>query len=484
MKYLKTYNESIFDIFKKKLSFEQVHGKLQKILYGIERLNKLTKKIIDREGSLGFRSYHRKTSSFNSIVEEQFKLQKELMKYDFVIDDKWGSLFDIKEFMTKSHTQVGIGKNDRKVLKQCLKYFTKFHRDRHQLWTYEINDRGETEIDRLAREVVGNDDEPFKSVFLKDPVVNMDNVMKKLNEGNFFDSIKKAFDSNPNKKSEEEKWQETKKELKRMIYDINVYNVTIPLDIRRDNMNTIVRGTQLNRNSNKTTKKFLKKYGDFPYIIKDGIKYKIDIKKFLKDPYPWILTKEQKIKALKCFQEEFQERVRRHEETREERSHRDDYVYSELPETAFLENPYVDMNHIMKKINENTTNSSNNISKDKIIEKIITFLEIIDSKTTRFTRAKPHLNFLYLTYYENLKLDCDIKIKRCIDDSEFQFEGFNNGDNVEWALDIDEGDNNLTEVVLFEDVTTESLWEVLKLLSSTPIIMEYLNGDLFKKINT
>tara|TARA_R110000772_G_scaffold20466_2_gene56765 strand:- start:70581 stop:71744 length:1164 start_codon:yes stop_codon:yes gene_type:complete len=102
---------------------------------------------------------------------------------------------------------------------------------------------------------------------------------------------------------------------------------------------------------------FGKKYKHYKFIIKDkddDDKYKFDLAKFYKDPFPLILTDGQMKTMLNFFIEDYKERAEKYLKSL-------DKFALEMPnhtltidnmETPYLKNPDIDLDRIFKKINE------------------------------------------------------------------------------------------------------------------------------------
>tara|TARA_R110000772_G_scaffold20466_5_gene56970 strand:- start:121975 stop:125217 length:3243 start_codon:yes stop_codon:yes gene_type:complete len=150
---------------------------------------------------------------------------------------------------------------------------------------------------------------------------------------------------------------------------------------------------------------------------------------------------------------------------------------------------------IFKKINEN---DEINIDRYKLIDKINELLGVLSDHRNyenplivsgqhppdnRYFRDLPHEDdFIYLEYYKSKGLDCNFKINYLEQNlqttrGQDNFNGFD-GSDKNWLLDGDYYNS-----VTFDKISTKTLWNIVKLLSSVPLISEYLNKDIFKKIN-
>tara|TARA_R110000772_G_scaffold20466_5_gene56897 strand:+ start:50910 stop:53735 length:2826 start_codon:yes stop_codon:yes gene_type:complete len=150
---------------------------------------------------------------------------------------------------------------------------------------------------------------------------------------------------------------------------------------------------------------------------------------------------------------------------------------------------YLNMD-IFKKINEDNSSNWKEYKMIEMIENIFNYLGK-DLREKKNIGYDPNVNlcdvetaennFLFKTYYEKQNINTDFVI-HMKNGCSYDFDGF---DSV-WV-------NNIEKWVLWEDqddmhhrlgnVSSESLWEILELLSKDKYTSEFLNKDIFKKIN-
>lgn len=148
----------------------------------------------------------------------------------------------------------------------------------------------------------------------------------------------------------------------------------------------------------------------------------------------------------------------------------------------------------MKKINEN----SQNINREKLINKIKHILDFLLEKTKRdhnFDNSHDVMDlidreesFVYTDFYETRGIDSDLEIdlinysKEKLD----HFDGFDfnyligrlrDGKNIDWVL------YGNYDSVDFKYASTDSLLKIINMLVQVPEVSTYLNADMFKKLN-